>query len=148
MNINAIQKPIQATATFIYETPVTVMASVALGITALALFPKVAPPFLGFAGGVVSTRIFVKIAQRYNHQSLIKLNEWVQKFDARYSYLKHIAMAVSILFSLFIPYLGLVLAAAAGVYRGMLVEIEVNQLKQDYREDKLPGKSPLIVGIF
>lgn len=151
MNLEAIQKPIQPTATFVYETPLSAMISVAFGITALALFPEVSVPLLGIGVSITLTRLIVKVMDTYDPKSMIKINEWIERVDKRFGYIVHVSFAVSLLAALIIPSLALVIAINIGIYKGAVAEIEINRLKQDQRVDGSHlgfSHQPQIVKIF
>ena len=127
--------------TFVSETPLFVVASTAGGIVGLTLFPKFAPPLLMIAGSFFVTRVVIKIIEKYDSNSLGKTNARMSSFDSKYGYLHYVAMVVSLLFCAISPLLGIFLAIGVGIYKGVIREIQVNQLLLYAREDRLLDKN-------
>lgn len=124
-------------ATFIYETPLSVLATAVTGIAACIFAPNLAAPLLALAGSVTLTRVAVKVLERYNLDLFIKFNERMDEIDSRYGKLYYMAYAVTILVSMMLPAMGVMLGTGTGIYKGLVVQIQIQKIKQDNREQEV-----------
>lgn len=127
--------------TFIYETPLWVVASAIIGIAFLIFYPPYAAPFLGVVGATVLTRIVVKIIETFNPKQLKISRENIFKFQQKHPYILYLAIITSLVVTAFCPIGGAVISSTVGIYKGMVVEIDIFKYKQNIRREEF--KNPI-----
>jgi hypothetical protein len=132
----SVKKALKICGTFIYETPVWVVAAAIIGIALLILYPPLSAPFLGVAGAAVLSRITVKMIERFKPELLKEYREKMYEFQQKYPYIQYIAFIVSLGTAAICPIGGAVFAAAIGIYKGMVVEIDIFKYKQVVKREE------------
>jgi hypothetical protein len=125
--------------TFIYETPLSIVATLVAGIAALILFPKFAPALIGIAAAAFFTRVAVKCIESYNLSQYVRMNETLDRLNTEYGSLIYMAYATTLVVSALSPNFGMCLGIGVGIYKGMLIELQIQKLKQDSGEDSANG---------
>lgn len=128
-------------ATFIYQTPAWIVASTVTGIALLILLPHYSVPFLAFSGSAVLMRLAVKIVDIYDNKFLMKTEERLLLVEKKYFYVQYIAFAISILITFVLPIAGLIGGISLGLYKGIIVELEIFKYRQQVRRIEL--KQPI-----
>ena len=138
-----LKEGLRKVATFIYETPASVVALMVSGVALLIIFPKVAPPFLGLAGSAILTRLVVIIIYTVDHKGLMKSKEKIYEFNEKHPKLQWIAFLVAVVIcALLSPISGFVISVSIGIYKGMIVEIDIYKYKQELRREELKNPIP------
>ena len=136
VTLNLLKDTLSRAATFVYETPLSVIATTVAGIAACVFAPSLAPPLLALAGTVMLTRVAVKVLERYNLDLFIEFNEKMEQIDSKYGKLYYMAFTVTILTSMMFPVMGIALGIGVGVYKGLIVELQIQKIKQDTKEQE------------
>ena len=116
--------------------PLSIVATAVAGVAACLFAPSLAAPLLALTGAVILTRVAVKALESYNLDLFIKFNIQMNETDSKYGNLYYMAYAVSILFSTMLPAISLALGIGAGIYKGLIVQIQIQKIKQDNREQE------------
>jgi hypothetical protein len=132
-----VKNILRETGTFLYETPMWVVAVAIVGIVLLVLHPPFAAPFLLLSSAVIFTRLAVKIIQTYDPQILSDFRERFYEFQKNHSYILYLASTAFITGTVFSPAIGAVISTALGVYKGMVVEIDVFKYKQSIDREEI-----------
>lgn len=136
-----IKDAFRKAGSFIYETPVWVVASTIIGIAFLILHPPYAAPFLSVAGAAVLTRLVVKIIEGYNPRQLKVFREKMFEFQQKHPYIPYLAFVTSLIVTAFFPLGGAVISSTVGIYKGSVVEIDIFKYKQHIRREEF--KNPV-----
>ncbi|MFQ5730247.1 MAG: hypothetical protein ACE5GN_07790 [Waddliaceae bacterium] len=128
-------------ATFIYETPVSVVALTVSGIALLIIFPRFASPLLGLAGSTVLARLVVIIIDAFDFQRFANIKERVYEYHEKHPKMQYIAFLVAVVICTFSSIGGFVVSVGIGIYKGMIVEIDIYKYKQELRREEL--KNPI-----
>jgi len=134
--VEKIKDGFRKAGTFIYETPVWVVASTIIGIAFLIFYPSYAAPFLGVAGATILTRLVVKLIETYNPEQLKIFREKMFEFQQKHPYIQYLAFVTSLVVTAFCPIGGAVISSAAGIYKGMVVEIDIFKYKQNIKREE------------
>ena len=129
-------------ATFIYDMPLVVPAALASGVALRFLYPGLAPPALGFGGAIVLTRLVVKVIEIYNDASIKEMKDLIYRIHRKIPKIEYVAFAVSLLVALLAPLAGFLLATGIGIYKALLIEIEIYQLKQQLDRESHGSATP------
>lgn len=136
ITFDLIKSSLSEAASFIYETPLSIVVSAVAGVAACVFAPSLAPPLLALAGTAMLARVAVKVIERYNLKLSNKINEKMDEIESKYGSLYYMAFTVTILVSAMFPTMGIALGVGIGAYKGMVVELEVKKIKQDVREQE------------
>lgn len=136
ITLDLVKDTLSKAATFIYETPMSIVATAVAGVAACVFAPSIATPLLALAGTAMLTRVAVKVIERYNLELSIKINEKMDDIKSKYGSLYYAAFTVTILVSTMFPAMGIALGIGVGIYKGLVIELEVQKIKQDMREQE------------
>ena len=136
VSLDILKNTFSKIATFIYETPLSIVATAVAGVASCIFAPSLTAPLLILIGTAMLTRVAVKVIERYNIELFIKTNEQMDNFESKYGSLYYIAFTATILVSAMIPTIGIALGVGIGIYKGMVVELQIQNIKQDTREQE------------
>lgn len=136
INTDLIKNSLNNFATFLYETPLSIVATSVAGVVACIFAPSLAAPLFALAGTALMTRVAVKVIERYNLELSIKINEQMDTIKSKYGSLYYAAFTVTILVSAMFPAMGIAMGICVGIYKGLVIELEVQNIKQDIREQE------------
>lgn len=115
---------------YLYEVIAKVAIPVILGVLAHFFLPAAAPACFAAAIAVATTRLVVKILDRYDLECLDNLKHNVSTFMNRFYWLQLVAFISSIALSLLHPIVGCVVSSAVGIVAGFLIGVEKTKHEQ------------------
>src|ERR1700730_8922727 len=77
-------KILEETSTFIYDTPLYIVATAVAGLVLSLIFPTIANICFGIVVGSTISRVVTKIVDHYNPKYLIDLKEQVIEINENY----------------------------------------------------------------
>ncbi|ADI38127.1 putative membrane-associated protein [Waddlia chondrophila 2032/99] len=122
---------------FIYETPLSIVATGVAGIAFSIFSFNLATPLLALTCAVTLTRMIVKVLEKSDLDLFVQFNEKMDENDSKYRNLYYMAYTATILVSIVLPALGIVLGIGIGTYKGLIVQIQIQKIKQDTREQEV-----------
>lgn len=121
---SAIWNGFMVVVNYLFEVVAKVAIPIIVGIAALFLFPPLAPACFVTAIAVASTRLVVKILDRYDIECLDNLKHTVSTFMERFYWLQLAAFVCALALSLLSPIVGCIVGGAVGIVAGFLIGVE------------------------
>lgn len=123
-------------ASFIYEMPVTIVAAAIAGVVSIILFPPAALPCFGLVGAAILSRLVVKHYDHYNPTELLDVKEKCWNFNKKYPTISVVIFIFATVIGLITPAGGFVVAAGLGIYRGIIIQIDIYEYRRKLREEE------------
>lgn len=121
---NILWRGIKVTFNFFYETPAVVIGVTIAAIASHFFIPVLAPTLYTLAVTSMISKLVVKLCGRLNYKFLAKVESSAWNFKVKYPRIQTIAIIITIAAGYILPWCGVILALALGVYSGIINEIE------------------------
>ncbi len=127
-------------SSFVYETPLLVVGLVVAGIACALFFPPLALPLFCLAGSSLVTKLATKIITRYDSSAYAKFEHRIWGLHQSYKKWHMVAALALVAIGYFVPWIGVPLCIAYGLYNGIVMEME--HCKAMQRADRAQQENP------
>lgn len=122
---------LQEASIFIYETPVSIVATAVAGVALSIFFTSLGSICLGIVLGSTMSRIAIKIIDHYNSHYLIDLKSKAIETNNKYPKLWMIGYLFATCVSSISPGAGLAISLCYGAFKGIIIQVDVYKYNQE-----------------